>query len=110
MSAFGVGESRLKASWRARLMDSAGGKSIYADKAAGEKILTASGLDWTLAYPVLLTNKPKSPAFTAVDLAQQRPDRAPGPDPGARTHVARSRRRGFEAQHVEYESGLVTRC
>jgi putative NADH-flavin reductase len=70
MSAFGVGESRLKASWLARLMYNAGGKSIYADKAAGEKILTDSGLDWTLAYPVLLTNKRRSPAFTAIDLAQ----------------------------------------
>jgi putative NADH-flavin reductase len=70
MSAFGVGESLPKASWLARLMYNVGGRAIYADKAAGEKILTASGLDWTLAYPVLLTNKPKSSAFTAIDLAQ----------------------------------------
>jgi putative NADH-flavin reductase len=76
MSAFGVGESRTKASWLARLMYNTGGKAIYADKAAGEKILTASGLDWTLAYPVLLTNQPKSSSFTAIDLA--RLDHLPG--------------------------------
>jgi putative NADH-flavin reductase len=70
MSGFGVGESLPKASWLARLMYNSGGKAIYADKAAGEKILTASGLDWTLAYPVLPTNKPKSGAFTAIDLAE----------------------------------------
>ena len=70
MSGFGVGESLPKASWLARLMYDSGGKAIFADKAAGEKILTASGLDWTIAYPVLLTNKPKSGAFTAIDLAE----------------------------------------
>ena len=70
MSAFGVGESRAKASRLARLMYDAGAKAIYADNAAGEKILTTSGLDWTLAYPALLTSKPRSSAFTVIDLAQ----------------------------------------
>lgn len=37
MSAFGVGESADKASGLARLMYNAGGKAIYADKAAGEE-------------------------------------------------------------------------
>jgi len=70
MSAFGVGESRAKASPLARLMYAAGAKAIYADKAAGEKILTASDLAWTLAYPVLLTNGRRSTGFTVTDLAQ----------------------------------------
>lgn len=29
---------------------------VYADKAAGERVLRGSGLDWTLVYPVMLTN------------------------------------------------------
>ncbi|MFI0897621.1 NAD(P)-dependent oxidoreductase [Streptomyces sp. NPDC020983] len=29
---------------------------VYADKAAGERVLRDSGLDWTLVYPVMLTN------------------------------------------------------
>ena len=70
MSAFGVGESRAKASALARLMYGTGGKAIFADKAAGERILTASDLDWTLAYPVLLTNGRRSGGFTVIDLAQ----------------------------------------
>lgn len=86
MSAFGVGESRAKASWLARLMYNSGGKAIYADKEAGEKILTSSGLDWTLAYPVLLTNKPKSSAFTAIDLDQL--DHLPGLPRVSRADVA----------------------
>lgn len=68
MSAFGVGASAEKASTLARLMYNSGGRAIYADKAAGEEVLKASALDWTLAYPVLLTNKAKSPAFRAIDL------------------------------------------
>jgi putative NADH-flavin reductase len=74
MSAFGVGESLPKASRLARLMYSSGGKAIYADKAAGGENPhhLRPGLDWTLAYPVLLTNNPKSSAFTAIDLADLR--------------------------------------
>jgi uncharacterized protein YbjT (DUF2867 family) len=48
----------------------AGGKATFADKAAGERILTGSGLDWTLAYPVLLTNKPASGRARATDLTE----------------------------------------
>lgn len=86
MSAFGVGDSRLKASWLAQLMYNSGGRAIYADKAAGEKILTASGLDWTLAYPVMLTNGPRSAAFTAIDLAEL--EHLPGLPRVARADVA----------------------
>jgi uncharacterized protein YbjT (DUF2867 family) len=32
------------------------------DKAAGEEILRASGLDWTIVYPTKLTNGPKTEA------------------------------------------------
>ncbi len=70
MSAFGVGDSLPKASAIARLMYSSGGKAIFADKAAGERFLTSSDLDWTVAYPVLLTNKPRSGRYRAIDLAE----------------------------------------
>ncbi len=70
MSAFGVGDSVEKASWIAKLMYKGGGRAIYADKAAGEKILTSSSLDWTLAYPVLLTNGPRTTTYRALDLAE----------------------------------------
>ena len=35
-------------------------RDIYLDKAAGEEILRRSGLDWTLVYPVTLTNGPRA--------------------------------------------------
>ncbi|MDT3439242.1 NAD(P)H-binding protein [Pseudofrankia sp. BMG5.37] len=86
MSAFGVGESLRKASALARLMYSSGGKAVFADKAAGERYLTSSDLDWTLAYPVLLTNKPKSGKYLAIDLAEL--TRLPGMPRVSRADVA----------------------
>lgn len=86
MSAFGVGDSLPKASALARLMYSSGGRAIYADKAAGERILTSSDLDWTLAYPVLLTSKPKSGKYQAIDLADL--TRVPGMPRISRADVA----------------------
>lgn len=68
MSAFGVADSLAKASMLMRLLYQ-GGKETFADKAAGEKILTSSELDWTLVYPVLLTTKPASGKTRAIDLA-----------------------------------------
>ena len=68
MSAFGVGESLGKANALMRFLY-AGGKATFADKADGERILAGSSLDWTLAYPVLLTNKPASGRVHATDLA-----------------------------------------
>lgn len=49
MSAFGVGESLAKASRLARQLYR-GGKVAFADKAAGESVLTASGLDHCEPY------------------------------------------------------------
>ncbi|MFI5882338.1 NAD(P)-dependent oxidoreductase [Streptomyces sp. NPDC051554] len=86
MSAFGVGDSLVKASAFARVLYNSGGKATFADKAAGERILTASGLDWTLAYPVLLTNKPAAGDVHAVDLTAL--DRLPGLPRISRADVA----------------------
>jgi uncharacterized protein YbjT (DUF2867 family) len=33
---------------------------LYRDKAAGEDVVRRSGLDWTLVYPVTLTNGPQT--------------------------------------------------
>jgi putative NADH-flavin reductase len=35
-------------------------RDVYADKEAGEKIISDSGLDWTIVYPTGLTNGPRS--------------------------------------------------
>ncbi|MFD3377520.1 NAD(P)-dependent oxidoreductase [Streptomyces sp. NPDC058697] len=84
MSAFGVGESLAKGSGMLRLMYK-GGRTTFADKAAGERILTDSDLDWTIAYPGLLTNKSAS-GVRAVDLAKL--DRLPGVPRISRADVA----------------------
>ncbi|MFF3380402.1 NAD(P)-dependent oxidoreductase [Streptomyces sp. NPDC002680] len=86
MSAFGVGDSLAKASAFARLLYNSGGRATFADKAAGERILTASALDWTLAYPVLLTNKPATGDVRAIDLTAL--DRLPGLPRISRADVA----------------------
>ncbi|WP_194903943.1 NAD(P)-dependent oxidoreductase [Catenulispora rubra] len=86
MSAFGVGQSADKASAIARFMYRTGGKAIYADKEVGDRHLAASDLDWTLAYPVLLTNKPKTGSYQAIDLGQL--TRLPGMPRVARADVA----------------------
>lgn len=86
LSAFGVGDSLAKASTMARMMYRTGGKAIYADKAAGERVLTTSDLDWTLAYPVRLTNKPPAGTVRVIDLADL--TRLPGMPKIARADVA----------------------
>lgn len=75
MSSFGVGASLAKGSALLRLLYR-GGAATFADKAAGERVLTASGLDWTVAYPVMLTGKPSTGGARAVDLSEI--DRLPG--------------------------------
>ena len=58
MSALGVGESRNDAPMVPRLMYATFLSAIFADKEAAEAELRASTLDWTIVYPVLLTNGP----------------------------------------------------
>jgi putative NADH-flavin reductase len=40
---------------------------IFADKLAGETRMRASTLDWTIAYPVLLTNGPVTGRYRAAE-------------------------------------------
>ena len=58
VSAFGVGESRRDAPLLPRIMYRLFLGRLFADKAAADDYLRRSDLDWTLVYPVLLTNGP----------------------------------------------------
>ena len=57
-SAFGVGPTWQDTPLLPRLFGKTLLRDIYADKAAGEAIIKASGLDWTIVYPAGLTNGP----------------------------------------------------
>jgi len=55
-SAIGVGDAFRDAPAFSRVMIGMLLKDIYADKAAGEELIRASGLDWTMVQPAQLTN------------------------------------------------------
>ena len=67
MSALGVGDTRRFAPAIARLMYSLFLRRIFPDKAAGEAIVMGSPLDWTIAYPPLLTNGPASGEYAVSE-------------------------------------------
>lgn len=56
-SGFGAGETFSQANFFQRLFFKILLKDIYADKGKSEKQVRSSDLDWTLVYPVKLTNK-----------------------------------------------------
>jgi putative NADH-flavin reductase len=58
VSAVGVGETRRQAPILPRIMYRLLLTDIFADKKVGEDAIRASGLDWTIAYPTLLTDGP----------------------------------------------------
>jgi putative NADH-flavin reductase len=58
VSALGVGESRRDAALIPRIMYGVLLRDIFADKKAAEDEVRRSSLDWTIVYPVLLTNGP----------------------------------------------------
>jgi uncharacterized protein YbjT (DUF2867 family) len=70
LSAFGVGDSLAKASWLAGLAYRHVLAGVFADKARGEATLRSSDLDWTIAYPVTLTNKKGIGRYRASVLEQ----------------------------------------
>ena len=63
ISAFGVGESARNAPLVPRLMYRLLLGDIYRDKNAGEDIVKASGLNWTIIHPVMLTTGPKTEIY-----------------------------------------------
>lgn len=60
VSALGVGDTRRDAPLLPRIMHRLLLADIFADKKSGEEYLRRSGLDWTLVYPALLTNGPRT--------------------------------------------------
>ena len=63
ISAFGVGDSSRNAPLVPRLMYRLLLGDIYRDKKAGEDIVKASDLDWTIVHPVMLTTGPKTETY-----------------------------------------------
>ena len=65
MSAFGVGGSLRDAPLIPRIMYRVLLADIFADKKAAEDEIRRSSLDWTIAYPVLLTDGPLTGHYRA---------------------------------------------
>ena len=65
LSSFAVARERLKPVSKVVTRMAMG--SQVKDKAAGEDVLRASGLDWTIVYPTKLTNGPKTEARVVPD-------------------------------------------
>ena len=59
-SAYGVGATRVDVPPVPRVLIRLLLRDIYADKEAGEEQLRRSHLDWTLVYPVTLSNGPRT--------------------------------------------------
>lgn len=66
-SALGVGESYPKVSLLMRLGYRVA-PEVFRDKARAEQLLRASTLDWTIAYPGVLTKGPATKNVSATDL------------------------------------------
>ena len=60
MSAFGVGDTARDASIVQRLLYATVLSMVFADKARGEERVRASTLDWTIVYPTVLTDGPRT--------------------------------------------------
>ncbi len=65
VSANGVGDTHRHSPLLPRLMYRLLLTDIFADKKAGEDIVRASRLDWTFAYPTMLTNGPRTGSYRA---------------------------------------------
>ena len=63
ISAFGVGDSSRNAPLVPRLMYRLLLSDIYRDKKAGEDIVKASSIDWTIIHPVMLTDGSKTETY-----------------------------------------------
>jgi len=63
ISAFGVGETFKQASFVQKTVFKIFLRNLYADKQKADDKIMQSELDWTLVYPVLLTNKSFSGSY-----------------------------------------------
>lgn len=66
-SAFGVGDSLRDAPLIPGIMYRVLLRDIFADKERAEETLRTSGLDWTIVYPVLLTNGPQTGRYRVAE-------------------------------------------
>lgn len=88
LSAFGVGESARQAGWLARIIYRVAFAAIYRDKALAEAALERTALNWTVLYPVGLTNGPLSDEVDVRPLSQVRS--IPGIPMVSRANTARA--------------------
>jgi putative NADH-flavin reductase len=58
LSAFGVGETFTQANFIQRIIFKVFLRNIYADKSMADDLIRRSTLEWTLVYPVLMTDTP----------------------------------------------------
>jgi len=72
VSAFGVGEARHEAPPIPRMMYATMLRDLFADKARAEALIRASALDWTILYPVLLTDGPITAKYRAAEHLELR--------------------------------------
>ena len=70
LSAYGVGDTARTAGLIARVVYKTVVRAIYQDKERSETLLPASGLKWTLIYPVILTDRPPANAAEVRPMAQ----------------------------------------
>jgi putative NADH-flavin reductase len=63
VSAYGVGSTRRYVPLFPRILTGLLLSDIYADKQAGENFIFQSDLDWTIVYPVTLTNGPRTTRY-----------------------------------------------
>lgn len=66
VTGFGAGRSRQSMSKIERLGHDAILGRVYADKSRQESLVMSSDLDWTIARPVILTNRPASGRFRVL--------------------------------------------
>ena len=72
MSSNGVGDTHARSPLLARIMYRLLLSDIFADKAAGEAIVRASSLEWTIAYPTMLTDGPRTGRYRAGETLELR--------------------------------------
>jgi putative NADH-flavin reductase len=72
LSAIGVGETFVQASFIQKIIFRTFLRNIYADKTRSEKKIHSSTLDWTLVYPVQLIDTPGSGNYKAGEILEMK--------------------------------------
>lgn len=72
LSSFGVGATYRDASLLQKAFYRTFLRDLYADKAASERIIRGSALDWSLVYPTALTHSPGDGAFVVGERLPMR--------------------------------------